>query len=284
METPEQLSFRVGSINLVANTVGPAQGPPILFLHGSGQTRHSWRNAMLEAARRGYKAFALDLRGHGDSDWSPDGVYTTEVLICDIKRVVEQIGEGPILVGASTGAMVSMAVAASPPPPVRAVVLIDISPRPAMDGVAEVRAFMHSAQNGFASLNDAADAVAAYLPQRARPKEMAGLSRNLRTRDGRYYWHWDPKFFLQMAGEPTHVARSVALMKTAAQTLTVPTLLVRGAKSRVVTEEGAREFIGIVPHAEYVDVAGADHMVAGDANDAFNNAVFAFLARQAPAP
>jgi pimeloyl-ACP methyl ester carboxylesterase len=281
METPEQSSFRVGSVNLVANTVGPAHGPPILFLHGSGQTRHSWRNAMLEAARRGYKAFALDLRGHGDSDWSPDGVYTTDVLIGDIKRVVEQIGDEPILVGASTGATVSMAVAASPPPPVRAVVLIDISPRPAMDGVAEVRAFMHSAQNGFASLNDAANAVAAYLPQRSRPKDMAGLSRNLRTRDGRYYWHWDPKFFLQMAGEPAHVARSVALIKTAAQTLTVPTLLVRGAKSRVVTEEGAREFIEIVPHAEYVDVAGADHMVAGDANDAFNNAVFSFLTRQA---
>jgi pimeloyl-ACP methyl ester carboxylesterase len=280
METPERLSFRGASVTLVADAVGPTRGPPILFLHGSGQTRHSWRNAMLEAARRGFRAITLDLRGHGDSDWSPDGVYTADILIADIKRVVEQIGGAPILVGASTGATVSMAVAAAPPPPVPAVVLIDISPRPSMDGVAEVRGFMNSAQDGFASLSDAADAVAAYLPQRAKPKDSSGLSRNLRFRDGRFYWHWDPRFFLQMAGEPVHVARSIALMKTAARTLKVPTLLVRGAKSRVVSEEGAREFLDMVPHAEYVDVAGADHMVAGDANDAFNNAVFSFLARK----
>jgi pimeloyl-ACP methyl ester carboxylesterase len=280
LATLENLSFTAESVNLVASAAGPAHGPPMLFLHGSGQTRHSWRNAMLEAARRGLRAIAFDLRGHGDSDWSPDGVYTTDVLIADTKRVIERIGGEPILVGASTGATLSMAIAALPPPQVRAVILIDVSPRPAMDGVAEVRAFMDSAKDGFASLDEAAVAVAAYLPQRARSKDNSGLSRNLRFRDGRYHWHWDPKFFMQMAGEPAHVARSVALLRSAARTLNVPTLLVRGAKSRVVSEEGAREFLAMVPHAEYADVAGADHMVAGDANDAFNHAVFSFLERK----
>ena len=281
METQERLDLQGVSVNLAASAAGPVDGVPILFLHGSGQTRHSWRNAMLEAARRGFRGIALDLRGHGDSDWSPDGAYTTEILGADIKRVVEQVGGAPILVGASTGATVGMAVAATPPPRVRAVVLIDISPRPVLDGVAEVRAFMNSAQHGFASLDDAADAIAAYLPQRARPRDAGGLNRNLRFRGGRYFWHWDPKFFLQMAGEPAHVARSIALMKTAAKTLQVPTLLIRGANSRVVTEEGAREFLEMVPHAEYVTVAGAGHMVAGETNNAFNDAVFSFLARKA---
>jgi pimeloyl-ACP methyl ester carboxylesterase len=279
MEAAEKLKFQGVSVDLIADAFGPPHGKPILFLHGSGQTRHSWRNATIEAARRGFRAITLDLRGHGDSGWSPDGVYTVDILIADIKRVVEQIGGEPILVGASAGATISMAVAASPPPSIRAIVLIDISPRPSMDGVAEVRAFMDSAQDGFASLEEAAEAVAAYLPQRARRNDTSGLKRNLRFRDDRYYWHWDPRFFLQMAGEAAHVARSIALMKTAAGTLKVPTLLIRGAKSRVVTAEGAQEFLELVPHAEYVDVAGADHMVAGDANDAFNKAVFAFLAR-----
>ena len=61
--------------------------------------------------------------------------------------------------------------------------------------------------------------------------------------------------------------------------LKVPTLLVRGRQSDVLTEEGVRDFLQLVPHADYADIAGADHMVSGDRNDAFNDAVFAFLER-----
>jgi pimeloyl-ACP methyl ester carboxylesterase len=283
MESLEKLSFRAEGIDLVADAAGPADGAPLLFLHGSGQTRHSWRKALLEAARRGFRAISIDLRGHGDSDWSPGGVYNLELFIADLRLVVTQIGREPVLVGTSTGALVSMAVAAAPPPAVRAAVLIDISPRPQMDGVQEVRDFMGSARNGFASLEEAAGAVAAYLPQRSRPKDTSGLSRNLRLRNGRYYWHWDPDFLLQMAGAPGYVDHAVACMKDAARMLRVPILLVRGGSSSVVSEAGAREFLDMVPQAEYANIAGAQHMVAGDANDAFNNAVFAFLEKQTAA-
>jgi pimeloyl-ACP methyl ester carboxylesterase len=65
-------------VMLVGDTVGPVDAPTLLFLHGSGQTRQSWGTAVTQAARRGYRAISLDLRGHGDSDWSPDGRYTLE--------------------------------------------------------------------------------------------------------------------------------------------------------------------------------------------------------------
>ena len=284
MESIERLSFRGAGIDVVAEAAGPAQAQPILFLHGSGQTRQSWRKALVEAERRGYRAISLDLRGHGESDWSPDGVYNIDVFAADLRNIVEQIGRAPILVGASLGALMSMLVAASPPPAIRGIVLVDVTTSPEMEGVQEVRAFMSSASDGFPSIEEAAAAVAAYLPHRARPKDTRGLERNLRLRNGRYHWHWDPGFFLQMAGAPGHVRNAVKCMRSAAITLAVPTLLIRGGSSRVVSPAGAREFLDMVPHAQYADIAGAHHMVAGDANDAFNEAVFKFLERWPPIP
>jgi pimeloyl-ACP methyl ester carboxylesterase len=280
MESIERLSFRGAGIDMIAEAAGPAQAQPVLFLHGSGQTRQSWRKALIEAQRRGFRALSLDLRGHGESDRSPDGVYNIDVFAADLRNILDQIDRAPILVGASLGALTSMLVAATPPPAVRAIVLVDITPSPETEGVQEVRTFMSSAADGFLSLEEAAAAVAAYLPHRARPKDSKGLERNLRLRNGRYHWHWDPAFYLQMAGAPGHVENAVRCMKSAAITLKVPTLLIRGGSSRVVSPAGAQEFLDMVPHAEYANIAGAHHMVAGDANDAFNGAVFEFLERQ----
>jgi len=281
MDDLERLQLRGDGIDIAADADGPAGGMPVIFLHGSGQSRGSWRKAVAEAARRGFRAIAYDLRGHGETDWSPDGLYSLERNVADLEIVVDQLGGNPAVVGTSAGATTAMIAAARPGSTIDRVVLIDVSPTPELAGIAEVRAFMGSARNGFASLEEAADAVAAYLPQRPRPKDASGLARNLRMRDGRYFWHWDPEVFFQMSGEPVHVDRSIAAMKEAAKHLSIPVLYVRGGRSSVVSEEGAREFLKLVPHAEYADIAGAHHMVAGDANDAFNEAIFDFIDRSA---
>ena len=105
--------------------------------------------------------------------------------------------------------------------------------------------------------------------------------RNLRRRaDGRLHWHWDPAFTRPRDGNAAPDWRE---FERAAAALTVPTLLIRGARSRVLSREGAAAFLALVPAAEFAEVADADHMVAGDANDSFNEAVFGFLARHAPA-
>ncbi len=276
----ERVTLRGAGVNLAADVIGPEDAPAILFMHGSGQTRQSWRAALALAGARGYRGVSIDLRGHGDSDWSPDGNYSLDVFVADLRAVMEQIGPSPIIVGASLGGMVGMLVAVDPPPPVGALVLVDIIPKVRADGAREVTAFMRSADGGFASLDEAADAIAAYLPHRPRPKDTSGLHKNLRQReDGRYYWHWDPAF-MSMAdnvekklGQPSPLDHVVGALKT-------PTLLIRGGRSRIVTEEDARAFLEAVPHAEYVDIDDAHHMVAGDANDAFNQATFDFIDRQ----
>lgn len=277
----EQISLRGANLNLAADAAGPTDAPTLLFLHGSGQTRQSWTGALAEAIQRGYRAISLDLRGHGDSEWSPDGDYTLDKFAADIRQVIEQLDDEPIVVGASLGGLIGMMIAAAPPPRLRALVLVDITARVEMSGANEVIAFMDSAPNGFASLEEAAAAVAAYLPHRPAPKNTNGLKRNLRLRNGRYYWHWDPAF-IQMGRDSQGKIRTDGPnhLETFARAIDIPTLLVRGSRSRIVSEAGAREFLEMVPHAEFVDIAGAHHMVAGDANDAFNDAVFDFIDRQ----
>jgi pimeloyl-ACP methyl ester carboxylesterase len=276
----EQLALPGSGVKLVADVVGEPNAPTVLFLHGSGQTRQSWGRALEVAATRGYRAISLDLRGHGDSEWSPDGRYTLDRFAADVRQVIEHLGgPHPIIVGASLGGIIGLMISATPSPPVRALVLVDIAPRVEQSGAKEVTAFMESAPHGFASVEEAADAVAAYLPHRPRPKDTSGLKRNLRLRDGRYYWHWDPAM--------RHMGRDAKFdgpnpLETLARAVRIPTLLMRGGLSRIVSEEGVREFRELVPHAELVDITDAHHMVAGDANDAFNDAVFTFVDKQTP--
>jgi pimeloyl-ACP methyl ester carboxylesterase len=135
---------------------------------------------------------------------------------------------------------------------------------------------MLSGVDGFDSLEDAAKAIAAYTPQRKRQVNPAGLMKVLRQRDGRWYWHWDPKF---IGLDRTEVVpdRLAGLLDVAMSNIHVPTMLVRGLLSDVVTQEGVDELLAQIPGATLVDVAGAAHMIAGDRNDAFSDAVIAFL-------
>lgn len=276
----EELRFDVGGLTLVADAAGPQDAPVILFLHGSGQTRGSWRKALLEAAKRGLRGIALDLRGHGESDWAPNGEYALPAFTEDLRHVVRQIDRPPIVVGASLGGLVGLLAASGQPKLLRALILVDITTKIEIKGAQEVVDFMGSAANGFASLDEAADAVAAYLPHRKKPKDPSGLARNLRQReDGRYYWHWDPAFH-QYGKEAAQRGDATDDLDAAARKLELPVLLVRGGQSTILSPEGAKAFLEIVPHAEFADIAGAHHMVAGDANDAFNEAVFAFVDKQ----
>jgi pimeloyl-ACP methyl ester carboxylesterase len=157
-----------------------------------------------------------------------------------------------------------------------ALVLVDIAHRSEAAGVQRIIDFMTGNPDGFASIAEAADVVAAYMPHRPRPTNHDGLARNLRLgEDGRYRWHWDPAFM----GEDRRPRSSsqVDIFTGHARMLRLPVLLVRGRMSDVVSEETAHEFLQLVPHAQYVDVQDAHHMVAGDRNDAFTPPVVAFL-------
>jgi pimeloyl-ACP methyl ester carboxylesterase len=275
-------------VELVADVGGDPQAPTIILLHGGGQTRHSWGGAMRQLVLRGYQVINLDARGHGDSQWAADGDYTLEVLAQDLECVIGTLRSRPALVGASMGGATALLVAGKNGSSLAAaLILVDVVPRIDVDGANKIRSFMGSGAEGFSTLEEAADAVAAYNPHRPRPKSNLGLMKNLRLRaDGRLYWHWDPRVLQQARhAEPPLFAER---LNRAAEQIRIPTLLVRGLKSDIVTEAAVSDFRSHLPQLEVFDVSGAGHMVAGDKNDAFNEGVFAFLQRRllpdAPAP
>jgi pimeloyl-ACP methyl ester carboxylesterase len=273
--------------NVLTADVFGAAGRAVLLLHGGGQTRHAWRTTGEHIARAGMTAYALDQRGHGDSDWIVDGAYAFFDFATDVAIVADKLcrdhGSPPVVIGASLGgiaALLAEGAAQSRSQPIfAAIVLVDITPRVDMRGVAAIQAFMRAhTEEGFASLQEAADAIAAYLPHRPRPRSYEGLKKNLRRRpDGRWRWHWDPGFIAGAHSVNSDRSKVEAALVAAARGLKIPALLVRGAASELVHETHVQEFLALVPHAAYVDVSGARHMVVGDRNDQFSRAILAFL-------
>lgn len=275
--TPTTLTFTTDSgLRLIGDAWGDPAAPPVLLLHGGGQTRHAWGSTAQTLATRGWYAVSLDLRGHGDSAWAPDGDYRIDAFVEDLRCVMRSCSQTPALIGASLGGMTSLLTTGEATTAVsRALVLVDITPRTNPEGTARIRAFMTARPEGFATLEEAAETIAAYLPHRPRPNNLSGLAKNLRLRDdGRYHWHWDPQLMFGANRQ-----RDPERLLAAARALRVPTLLVRGRLSDIVSDDTQAEFLAAVPHAEYVDVAGAGHMVAGDQNDTFGKGLLDFFAR-----
>src|SRR5882757_3890058 len=271
--TPQTVTFRgVDDLALVADewnrdSAATAERPTILMLHGGGQNRYSWKNTGQILADAGFHVIAMDSRGHGDSDRSPTANYTVEALCADTLQVLYQIGRPVVLIGASMGGLTGIAAAHEAGPElVTKLVLVDVVPRFEKDGSARIRDFMASGIDGFDSLEDAAEVVAAYLPHRTKPRSAEGLKKNLRLRDGRWYWHWDPAFLTKPDDDPFV---RMDMLERAAINLEIPILLIRGKLSDVVSAEGVEDFLSKVPRAEFVELAEAGHTAAGDDNDAF---------------
>ena len=228
-------------------------------------------------ADEGFHVVALDSRGHGDSDRAPDADYDVETLTADVMHVLDAIDRPVNLIGASMGGLTGILVAdEAGPDRVTRLVLVDVVPRFEKNGSARIREFMFSGLHGFGSLEEAADAVAAYLPHRTRPRSPEGLKKNLRLRGGRWYWHWDPAFMTKPGDDPQLRTEK---FEHAAADLTIPVLLIRGKLSDVVSPEGVRHFLDTVPNAEFVELSEAGHTAAGDDNDAFSNVVVTFVTR-----
>jgi non-heme chloroperoxidase len=273
-----------GGLRLRGDAWGDAGAPPVVLLHGGGQTRHSWASCGARLAREGWHALALDLRGHGESDWAPDGAYLPSDFVADLVAVAGALPRRPVLVGASLGGMTGLLAQGEGAADVIAgLVLVDVAPRVESEGIQRIVDFMVARPDGYASLEDAADAVSRYRQHRGRPSDLSGLRKNLRQGDdGRWRWHWDPAFMNRdrvekAGGRQVGSFNNPERLLAAAANLRVPTLLVRGRESDVVSPRGVEEFLATVAHAKFVDVSGAGHMVAGDRNDAFNEAVSDFL-------
>jgi peroxiredoxin len=282
-------AFRINGVDgvgIAADRLGDPLAPAVVFLHGGGQTRRSWGRAAAAVADRGWQAITVDLRGHGESDWSADGDYRVTSFAGDVLQVLRELPPRPVLVGASLGGFTAMLLAGElAPATARAVVLVDIVPNMNQSGASRIHTFMNDRMtSGFESLEEVADAIQEYNPNRGRPTDLDGLRTNLRRRGDRWYWHWDPKFIDGTSARPPIEVTEVDRLYTAVDEILrtgVPMLLVRGQMSDLVTEERADEFLARFPQIDFVDVGGAGHMVAGDRNDVFAGAIVEFLARHA---
>jgi len=258
------------------------RSPSLVFAHGFGQTRHAWNGAARTLAEQGFDATTFDARGHGESERVPRGEYHMEQFVHDLLAVsaeaVSPDGQPPVLVGASMGGLLGLMAAGEAEvgrPPFSALILVDITPRWETAGVERILGFMRAHPDGFASYEEAASAIEAYLPHRRERKSEAQLKPLLRQDEqGRLRWHWDPALLDGLVQESE---RYQPRLVAAAARVQVPVLLLSGSRSDVVSSQTVDEFLRLVPHARHVSLADATHMVAGDANDAFTREIAKFM-------
>lgn len=261
-------------VALAGERFGAPDRPGLLFAHGLGQTRGAWRRSAERLAAHGWTAVVADARGHGDSGRNPPGLpYSPELLVDDLRRWAATFAARPVLIGASMGGLTGL-VAQARHEVFAALVLVDITPRWEPDGVARILAFMRAHGDGFAGVDEAIDAIAAYLPHRPRKSAQALAGLLARDDDGRLRWHWDARLIDDMNADTERRQRELLV---AARQIRVPVLLLTGGASDVVSRETIDEFLALVPHAQHREIADARHLIAGDDNDAFAAAVLDFI-------
>jgi pimeloyl-ACP methyl ester carboxylesterase len=263
-------------VRLALDDQGPADGVPVLLLHGGGQTRESWGGVGAALAERGFHALTMDLRGHGESDWSEQDDYEPTALVADVDAVRRSLHRPIVLVGASLGGLISMLYASAHPDDVLAVALVDVVARNSRAGEDRIHDFLSAHPDGFATFEDVVAAVRAYKGHHFREQDQTRLHRNVRKRaDGRLVWHWDPEFLLRN-GQSWTTGRT-DLLSAAASRLPQRTLLLVGGESDVVDEDALGDFVRTTPQATVERIHGASHMVASDENDAFGAALLSWL-------
>lgn len=266
-------------ITLEFDLWGKIKRDAILLLHGGGQTRHSWNATAEKITQVDGCAITMDLRGHGDSDWSHGGDYELSDFSEDVAFLIDTLEIQPSLVGASLGGLVGIYLEGRySPGSISALVLVDIVPNINVLGAEKIKDFMleHS-KTGFTSLSEVSDILSEYNPHREKSSDLEGLKKNLRKRGEKWFWHWDPLFISSERGKENPDMRNPELLNELCSNISVPLLLVRGKLSDLVTDIQVREFLERFPEASFADVSGAGHMVVGDKNDAFANEVIEFL-------
>ena len=274
------LSLQGAGIDLAAtrhDTSATAATPSILFAHGFGQTRRAWSATAAALAGRGHAGLAYDARGHGGSGRNAAGeAYTGQQFTDDLIVLAGELPRPPVLVAASMGGLFGLLAESRWPGLFRAMVLVDITPRWETAGLERILGFMTAFPDGFASLEQAAGSIAAYLPHRQGRKSPGSLRELLREGgDGRWRWHWDPRLVDELARDSDRHQDAIA---EATRAVRCPLLLVSGGRSDLVSDRTVADFLELAPHARHVQLADATHMLAGDDNDRFTATVLDYLA------
>jgi esterase len=254
---------------------GTAGRPPIVFLHGGGLNAHTWDLVCL-GLRRDRHCFALDQRGHGESEWSPVMDYGTESHVGDLEAFVDHLGlDRFVLVGMSLGGANALAWAGRHSEKLAGLVLVDVGPEVRTAGAQKIAAFT-SNQKPMESLDEVIERAMAFNPRRDRELLRLSLRHNLRqTPKGQWMWKYDQRH--RGTVDPGAAERRRDLLWSAVTTVKCPTLVVRGAQSDVFHDEDAERLAGALGRGRWVRVENAGHTVQGDNPAGLLTELHAFL-------
>ncbi|MBI2766353.1 MAG: alpha/beta hydrolase [Chloroflexi bacterium] len=255
---------------------GEGQAPAVLMLHGFGVSGHMFDEFGQRMSER-FHLIALDQRGHGDSDWSPEGDYSRDAFVADADAFAEAIGlDRFILVGHSMGGLNAVAYTAAHPEKVRALVLVDVGPEAAKEGVDNILRFTQGPDE--LEFDEFVEMAHRFNQRRTIENIRERMSHRLRQMEnGKWTWKFDRRF--RQKDSPIRVGSDLTNDEVWAlyRSISVPTLLVRGAESDVLTQDTAERAAREMQRARLVVVPGAGHSVPGDNPDDFTSAVREFL-------
>ncbi len=239
---------------------GKRGSQPILFLHGGNQSARTWDVVCLALSRR-FHCVALDQRGHGLSEWSYEFDYTPEASARDIEQLIAHLGWGRfVIVGMSMGCLNAMCYAASNAERLDGFVAVDAGPYIENAGGAEIIDFVQANRN-HATLDDFVAAAMRFNPRRNPEFLRHSLKHTVRQMaDGSFAWRADRRQPIKLEDIQAWLSRSRALVPC----ITCPTLVIRGAESKVLSSEGMERFIRELPDGRSVVIPDAGHTVQGD--------------------
>jgi esterase len=261
---------------------GTAGLTPVVFLHGGGLNAHTW-DLVCAALRRERHCLALDQRGHGESEWSPEMDYSTESHVGDLEAFLHALElQRSVLVGMSLGGVNALAWAGKHGRRLAGLVLVDVGPEIRSEGVRKIAAFTSNA-TPLDSVEQFVDRAMLFNPRRNRELLRRSLLHNLRRMpDGRWMWKYDQRHRGKV--DPDAYARRRDLLWSAVDSVECPTLIVRGAQSDVFHDEDAERLARRFPRGRWVKIQGAGHTVQGDNPADLLVALREFLDDVAPRP
>ena len=258
---------------------GRPEKPPLVLLHGVGQTCHTW-DLFAAAMADHFHVMAFDQRGHGDTDWAADKDYSRASMVEDANAFTDALGlEHFFLTGMSMGGANSLAFTAKYPAKVEALIVVDVGPRVEPKGVKHIRDFMKNYRE-FDSLDQAAEVIHRFNPR--RPLEVIRkytVVYNLKeTGEGKWTWKYDTYF--SDSHRKVDVKQMQEELSAAVKKIQCPTLVVKGGESDVFSLDGARDLQELIPSSEFALVPKAGHSVMGDNPQGFESAVRGFYEKK----
>lgn len=270
-------SVTVNGLKLAYQEWGNQSSPPIVMLHGFGVSGHMF-DEFAERMQDRYWLLALDQRGHGDSDWAEDGDYSRDAFVEDLEGFRTALGiDNFVLIGHSMGGLNAVAYVNRYPGHVRALVLVDVGPEASREGVDNIVRFTRGPDE--LEFEEFVQMAHRFNPRRTLENIRERMRHRLKpTESGKWTWKFDRRF--REPGSNLNIGWKLSPdeLWQLFRNITVPTLLIRGAESDVLSPEVAERCVHEMPAARLVTIPGAGHSVPGDNPDAFTEAVATFLA------